>query len=221
VTEHVHNLALQFAERGHDVQVITSNMEEQTADAPFVRRLGTSRVVFRNGSFARITTGFRLTSRLRDMLREFGADLVHVHGGLAPPPPTFGLAAPSAADKLGIPAIATYHSWFRHSMGYTVFKRPLQKRLDRLAANIAVSQPVIDALSRYFTTDWHVIPNGINIQYFHPNGRKPHDAFTRDRGSCSSGGSIRGTAWTRRSPRCRRSSRPTRRARSSWPATVL
>src|SRR2546422_3616911 len=35
------------------------------------------------------------------------------------------------------------HSWFAHSVGCRVFRRPLQKILDRHAATIAVSAPVV------------------------------------------------------------------------------
>lgn len=42
VPEHVHNLALQFRARGHDVTVVTSNMEGAHRDDDFVRRVGRS-----------------------------------------------------------------------------------------------------------------------------------------------------------------------------------
>jgi phosphatidylinositol alpha-mannosyltransferase len=54
-----------------------------------------------------------------------------------------------------------------------------QKDLDAIAAKIAVSEPVVEALSRYFESTWEVIPNGVNVGYFHPNGRMPADALNR------------------------------------------
>src|SRR5690349_19270506 len=131
VTEHVHHLALELIRLGHHVQVITSRMEPPHADEPFVRRVGTSRVIFSNGSFARVSTGWSLGRQVQDLLREGRFDVVHVHGGLAP---TLGLLAPAAADRLGIPVVATFHSWFRHAPAYRAFRRPLQERLDRMAA---------------------------------------------------------------------------------------
>src|SRR5204862_453042 len=47
VSEHVHHLALELRRRGHDATVITSNMTGQGDDPPFVRRLGTSRLMAR------------------------------------------------------------------------------------------------------------------------------------------------------------------------------
>ncbi len=174
VPEHVHNLALQLNGWGHTAHVVTSRMGHYP-DADFVRRVGTSRVIYANGGVSRVTTGWRLRRRLEDLFRAGRYDVVHVHGGLAP---TLGLAAPFAAWRAGIPVVATFHSWFAHSMGCRVFRRPLQKILDRHAATIAVSEPVVDANARYFRADWDVIPNGVDTSFFRPNGRQPTDAFT-------------------------------------------
>jgi phosphatidyl-myo-inositol alpha-mannosyltransferase len=176
VTEHVHHLALELRRRGHDVTILTSHMKGESADPPYVRRVGTSRVIYSNGAFARITTGWRLTDRIESLLRDIGAELVHVQDGLAP---VLGPFAATAAGRLGLPVVATFHSWFSHSVGYTLFRRPLQRRLDRLAACIAVSEPVVQALSRYLRGSWEIIPNGVDVNLFHPNGRRPTDYLTR------------------------------------------
>ncbi len=65
VPEHVHNLALQLNSWGHPTTVVTSNMGDYP-DAPFVRRVGTSRVIYSNGGVSRVTTGWRLRRRLGD-----------------------------------------------------------------------------------------------------------------------------------------------------------
>jgi phosphatidylinositol alpha-mannosyltransferase len=174
VPEHVHNLALQLNGWGHTAHVVTSHMGDYP-DADFVRRVGTSRVIYANGGVSRVTTGWRLRRQLEELFRAGRYDIVHVHGGLAP---TLGLAAPFAAWRAGIPVVATFHSWFARSLGCRVFRRPLQKILDRHAATIAVSEPVVDANSRYFRADWDIIPNGVDIDFFKPNGRRPTDALT-------------------------------------------
>jgi phosphatidylinositol alpha-mannosyltransferase len=177
VTEHVHNLALQFQRMGHPTIVVTAHMrrpprghdlEPDGSDPPFVRRIGTSRTIYSAGSFARVTTGRGLRRRLRSLFHEEQIDLVHVHGGLNP---TLGLVAPEAAWDLGLPVVATFHSWFpdKWSGGavlYRAFQRPLQRRLDRHAAAIAVSEPVVEAHARYLRADWQVIPNGVDTGFF-------------------------------------------------------
>jgi phosphatidyl-myo-inositol alpha-mannosyltransferase len=176
VPEHVHNLALQLTAWGHHVHVITAKMREANADAPFVRRVGTSVVIYSNGGVARITVGWRLQRQLEELFRAERYDVVHVHGGLAP---TFGVVAPLAAWKVGIPVVATFHSWFPRSVGLRVFAPIFQRLLDRHAAAIAVSTPVVEAMSRYVHADWEIIPNGVNTTFFQPNGRRPIDALRR------------------------------------------
>ena len=170
VTEHVHHFALELERRGHVPIVITARMFPRRHDAPFVRRVGWSVVIPSNGALARLAVGPGLRRRIEDILRRERIDLVHVHGGLAP---TLGLVAPAAAHRLGLPVVVTFHSWFRRSIGYQVFRPALQRRLDRIAAKIAVSEPVIEALSRYFSAEWEVIPNGVSLEEFHPDGRRP------------------------------------------------
>jgi phosphatidylinositol alpha-mannosyltransferase len=172
VTEHVHNLALMLRQGGHDAVIITSHMidpEQEHApgacDPAYVYRIGTSRVIYSAGSFARVTTGVGLRARIREILRRERIDLVHVHGGLNP---VLGLVAPEAADDLDIPVVATFHSWFQRSALCRIFRRTLQARLDRHAAAVAVSEPVVEAHARYFSADWRVIPNGVDTAFFHP-----------------------------------------------------
>ncbi len=155
VPEHVHHLALELNRRGHAATIVTSRMRGPQRDASFVRRVGTSVVLYANGGVSRITVGWRLTRRLTELFQAGRFDVVHVHGGLAP---TFGLLAPLAAWRAGIPVVATFHSWFPRSAGYRVLKRPLQRMLDRHAALIAVSDPVVAAMSRYFRGAWEIVP---------------------------------------------------------------
>ncbi|HEX3236757.1 MAG TPA: glycosyltransferase family 4 protein [Gemmatimonadales bacterium] len=177
VTEHVHHLAGELNRAGHETVIVTARMGRParahdlpgSGDPPFVRRIGSSRTIYSAGSFARITTGFGLRRQLREQFRRERIDLVHVHGGLTP---TLGLAAPDAAWELGLPVVATFHSWFSSSVLCRLFRRPLQRRLDQHAAAIAVSQPVVDAHARYFESDWEIIPNGVDTEFFRPDAAR-------------------------------------------------
>jgi phosphatidylinositol alpha-mannosyltransferase len=172
VPEHTHHLAKQLHARGHVAHIYTSHMREPWVDDPFVHRVGTSRIITANAGVSRITTGWGLLGQLTRRFREDRYDIVHVQGGLAP---TFGVLAPIAARRLGIPVVATFHSWFPRSAGYRILRRPFKWLLDHHAANIAVSEPVVSAMSRYFDVDWEVIPNGVSTSFFHPNHRVPAD----------------------------------------------
>ena len=171
VPEHVHNLARELEALGHHTTIVTSHMREPGAGSreperhPDVRRVGTSLVIYANGGVARITVGWRLTARLEALFRQERFDVVHVHGGLNP---TFGLVAPRAAWRAGIPVVATFHTWFPRSIACRVFRQPLQRILDRHAATVAVSSAARDAMARYFTAPWEIIPNGVDTTFFRP-----------------------------------------------------
>lgn len=169
VPEHVHHFAEELHRRGHEATIVTSRMRGAHVDPPYVRRVGTSLVIYSNGGVARVTAGWRLTARLTALLRDGRYDVVHIHGGLAP---TLGVVAPRAAARAGVPVVATFHSWFPRSLGYRLFRRPLQRMLGRHAAAIAVSSSVVSAMSRYFDAPWEIVPNGVDTTRFHPNGRR-------------------------------------------------
>src|SRR5256885_7173258 len=127
VPEHVHNLALQLNAWGHTATVVTSHMGDHR-DAPFVRRVGTSRVIYANGGVSRITTGWRLRRRLEQLFRAGRYDLVHVHGGLAP---TLGLVAPFAAWRAGVPLVAPFPSWFARPPRLPGLRAPVPQKPGR------------------------------------------------------------------------------------------
>lgn len=172
ITEHVHFLARELNRRGHSTIIITSRMQGAGPDEPHVQRIGTSRVVYGNGSFTRVTTGWRLARRVTELLRVHQPDVVHVQKALEP---TLGLVASRAAWRLGLPVVSTFHTYFTRALGYEVFRPLLQRRLDRLVARIAVSEPVVRAMSRYFRAEFEIIPNGVDVELFRPNRCRPSD----------------------------------------------
>jgi len=179
IPEHVHNLALELQRRGDQVTVVSSRMSgqyprEYQGQYP-VRRVGRSVVIYANGGVSRITVGLRLKHDLAAVFRDGGFDVIHVHGGLAP---TFGALVPGVARRVGVPVVATFHSWFERSLGYRVFRRRFQQLISMHAANIAVSEPVVEAHARYIHATWEVIPNGVDLGYFCLDGRRPAGGAT-------------------------------------------
>jgi phosphatidylinositol alpha-mannosyltransferase len=151
------------------VDVITSHIEGAEYQ-PHVIRIGRSQPVYANGSQARVTLGWNLRGDMRRVLREGKYDIVHVHSPLTP---TLPILAIEEGDRLGIPVVGTFHTYFDKSRGYSMFNRFFQKRLDMLAAPIAVSHSTTVALNRYFQADWQIIPNGIDTDIFHPSAPPP------------------------------------------------
>ena len=166
VCEHVHFFSKEARRYGHEVDIITSNLEGARAE-PHVIRLGRSVPWYINGSQSRITVGRTLRRDMRQVLRDGNYDIVHVHSPLTPVLPLLAIA------EAEVPIVGTFHTYFDHSIGYKTFRRAFQKRLDRLSAAIAVSQSTIVALERYFDADWRIIPNGIDTDLFRPDVPRP------------------------------------------------
>jgi phosphatidylinositol alpha-mannosyltransferase len=166
VCEHVHFFAREARRRGHHVDVITSHIPG-AVEQPHVIRLGRSQPVYCNGSQARITLGWHLRRDMRRVLRDGKYDIVHVHSPLTPILPLL------AIEEAECPVVGTFHTYFDRSLGYTLGNKFFQKRLEMLAAPIAVSHSTTVALNRYFDADWQIIPNGIDTEVFHPSAPPP------------------------------------------------
>lgn len=171
ITENVHHTALALAARGHDVTVVTSHVKnghvngnEGCREATRVVRIGRSFRIPSNGSIARGTIGLHLWREMRGFFLAEQFDIVHAHSPLVfTLPPIAVIAAPC-------PSVGTFHTYFEGSRVYDRFHGILQREfLDRLDAVTAVSQSCVDSLSRYFTLrDPRIIPNGIDVDLFHP-----------------------------------------------------
>ncbi len=166
VCEHVHFFAREARRRGHHVDIITSHIPG-AEELPNVIRIGRSQPVQANGSQARITLGLGLRRRMRQVLRDGRYDIVHVHSPLTPVLPLL------AIDEAECPVVGTFHTYFEKSRGYALFNRYFQSRLDKLSVPIAVSHSTTVALNQYFTADWQIIPNGIDVQVFNPHAPRP------------------------------------------------
>jgi phosphatidyl-myo-inositol alpha-mannosyltransferase len=168
VCEHVHFFAREARRRGHHVDVITSHIPG-ALEQPNVIRLGRSQPVYCNGSQARITVGVGIRKQMRRVLRAGQYDVVHVHSPLTPVLPIL------AIEEADCPVVGTFHTYFDRSIGYRLGRRFFQRRLDQLAAAIAVSNSTTVALGRYFDADWKIIPNGIDTDVFSPGAAPPPD----------------------------------------------
>ncbi|MEP7384753.1 MAG: glycosyltransferase family 4 protein [Gemmatimonadota bacterium] len=166
VTEHVHYLSRELRRLGHHVDIITSTIDPDDRRDDVVR-LGRSVPVYGNASMARITVARGLRDRMRGVLRDGRYDLVHVH---CPLNPTLPMLAIEAAQ---VPVVGTVHTWFPASLAYAMGRRYFQRLLDRVDIPVAVSEAAAKAHDRYFRADWRVVPNGIDLDEFHPHLARP------------------------------------------------
>lgn len=166
ICEHVHFFAREARLLGHQVDIITSNLDGAVPE-PGVIRIGRSQSVYANGSQARITVGIALRRQMRRVLRQGNYDIVHVHSPLSPVLPIL------AIEEAECPLVGTFHTYFDKSYGYQLGKKYFQRRLDMLDVAVAVSHSTTIALERYFEADWKIIPNGIDIDLFNPDAPPP------------------------------------------------
>jgi len=161
VTQHVLHLQREFRRLGHDVRIIAPSsdrqIEEQRDD---VYRVGRVTRVRANGSIARITLSFRLSRRVRDILRNERFDVVHAHEPLMPALPPTILRYSEALN------IGTFHAHRGSYYGY-FYGRPVLKRVfANLDGRIAVSRAAKKFVQQYFQARYTIIPNGVDFDRF-------------------------------------------------------
>ena len=166
VTEHVHATAMELTRRGHDVRVITSRFRfnessERDHGLP-VERIGRNVLIPYNRAYVDYTIGWKLERQLRTLFRRHNFDLIHTH---CPAAPSLPLLAVAAAE---CPQVGTFHMTGRNRL-QELFRGPLERRMIRLDARIAVSATALECAQHYFGGAYKVIPNGVDVDRFHPD----------------------------------------------------
>jgi len=167
ISEHIHNLTNELRKRGHDVFILTSRIRDghiPFEDPPHVIRIGRGITVPVNKSFASITFSPLITRKIKKILDEGGYDIVHIHGTLAPTIPLVTLYYTQTMTFF------TFHASHGESKGYELFKPILQKAFDRIDGLIAVSEEAKNTIARYFPGNYRIIPNGVDVERFKPDG---------------------------------------------------
>lgn len=170
ITEHVHNLAGTLQKRGHEVTVITHKVKPRSShhypDEPVrfkVKRFGRGVPIYSNGSFASVTISRSLQSDLRRYFEQERFDVIHAHSPLTPMLPMAAIRQSNARVTVG-----TFHTYFEKSRSYGLLRNTANDFMEMMDGRIVVSDACVQALSRYFESDYHVIPNGVDPEYFQP-----------------------------------------------------
>jgi phosphatidylinositol alpha-mannosyltransferase len=169
VTEHVANLAEQFAARGHEVHIVAPSSDDEaeptaSVDAP-IHRIGRVVSIPANGSVARITLSLRSYLQAKRLLQEEQFDLIHLHEPMMPAL-TLTVLRHSNTTNIG-----TFHAFRNTPLTYFYGKPILRPFFSKLHGRIAVSSAARDFVGEYFPSDYRVIPNGIDYLRF--NARYP------------------------------------------------
>ncbi len=164
VTEHVHHTALELRKRGHEVLIITSHFRRgESANGNGVARIGHNLLIPFNGAFVDLAVGLRLEQQMRVLLRTWDFDVLHTHAPLVPTLPLMAVKAASCAQ------VGTFHTTGGRSRLLELMKGYLTPLIDKLDARIAVSNTARDYAAAYFPGRYEVIPNGVDVERFHPS----------------------------------------------------
>lgn len=136
-----------------------------------VYKLGWAAPLHVNGSVARIALTPDLSGRLRGILQREQFDVIHLHEPLAS---ALGLSVLHLASSVNATLIGTFHAWARHSIAsapewaYASAAPFLGRYFRRLHGRIAVSSAAEEFVTRFFPSDYRIIPNGVDTTLFNP-----------------------------------------------------
>ena len=167
ISEHVYHLYVELRKLGYEVKIITASFGgDNYRSEEDVIRIGRAIPVISNGSISNFTFAPRLSRSVRRILREEQFDILHIHNPLTP---TLGLFALKHSRCINI---GTFHTYKKSSIGYFLFRPHLRRYARKLHGRIVVSVSAEEFIGRYFPGDYRVIPNGVDINRFRPDGRK-------------------------------------------------
>ena len=165
VVNHIVALEKQLSKMGHDVKIIAPTSRVVDGHENFTK-IGKARCFPVKGTTLRISTSFRLAPRIKEVVEREKFDIFHLH---EPCMPMLCSAMLKFADA---PIVGTFHASGvipNYYFGWPVTTYKLKRRRQRIAGKIAVSKPAMEYAKKYMPGDYQVIPNGIDLDYFHPN----------------------------------------------------
>jgi phosphatidylinositol alpha-mannosyltransferase len=171
VQEHIAHLAAELRSRDHTVRILTPATGPRDRVEYGVYRLGWAAPVRVNGSVARVAVDPFLTGRVRTLLRREQFDVLHLHEPLASvlPLTVLHLSGVTNAARIG-----TFHAYAGRSFtsksewAYASTWPLLRRYVKRLDGRVAVSAPALEFVSRFFGGEYRIIPNGVDVERFHP-----------------------------------------------------
>ena len=180
VNRHVEALTEALFARGHEARVMAPwdppdrlsrvlhrGTPERRPQPDYLVPLGRTLGFGANGAVSNLGVTHYGVNRMRRELRAGAFDVVHVH---EPPAPAM---AWDACSFRGAPVVGTFHAystkplpnWIANALG-------ARRKFNQLHARIAVSQAAAWTGRRWFGGEYHVIPNGVDVDA-PPTGPKP------------------------------------------------
>ena len=168
LSEFVSHLSRKLRSFGHDVDIVATSFGSREDEKYGVRRVG--RVVFipLNKSYATMPFGFDVPAKMKWIVNDGAYDIIHLNGPIFPNLSYFALKYSQTKN------VATFHTSSEKAKGYGsgIFKMIFGRQNAKLDVRVAVSENAKIINQMYVPGYYHVIPVGVNIERFNPNGKK-------------------------------------------------
>lgn len=157
--DHIRNTYAHLREMGHQVRILTAPWGDDPP-AQDIIQIGRAIAVPYNGSIGRVTLSVRLEWLVRKVLARERFDILHHHEPFVP------FLSFQLLDSAACPHVATFHAFGGFSPSYWLGRPILQPYFDQLDGKIAVSPAARHFVSRYFPSEYRIIPNGVEVEAF-------------------------------------------------------
>ena len=166
VCNHISNLESQLTRMGHEVKIIAPASKAVSSLGERLIPIGKPRPVPVSGSVARITLSPWLSSRIKAVLEREKFEIAHLHEPLMP------MLCTTVLRLSDTPTVGTFHAsggkpWY--NFGTPIGKLILKKWFRKLDYKIAVSNPAMEFVNKYFPDEYDIIPNGVDTDHFRPD----------------------------------------------------
>ena len=165
VVNHIRALAEQYTRLGHDVRIIAPTSNKITGvESEFVP-IGRARTIPVRGTVLRISISVHLAPRIKEVLAAERFDIIHLHEPFMPMLCSAVLRFSKSVN------IGTFHACAGkpgYGFGKPITTLMLRRRNHKLNGRVAVSQAALKFASPSVPGDFTVIPNGVDLKYFHP-----------------------------------------------------
>jgi phosphatidylinositol alpha-mannosyltransferase len=165
VVNHISHIAHYFWQWGHEVKIIAPCLKDgDRYNDDNLKAVGRPLPIPYGGSIARIPLSPWLPFQTRKILHQEKFDILHLHEPFAP------LLCVSALVQSNSITVGTFHACHDKSRSYYLSKPILKRWVKRLHGKIAVSEAALNYVTKYLPGEYRIIPNGIDIERFSPDG---------------------------------------------------
>ncbi|MDD3804487.1 MAG: glycosyltransferase family 4 protein [bacterium] len=164
ISEYTFYLAKYLRKFGHSVIILTTHYPGEK-DEEDLLRFGRVLMIPMNKSYATMSFGMEIPSKVKNLLFNNHFDIVHLNG---PFPPSISFFALHYSKSVNIAAFLNAGFSF-NSTGAGIARMLYKKYLNKISGRFALSETARMAMEPYFPGDYEIIPAGVDTEVFSKN----------------------------------------------------